>query len=110
MTTKGEKREKYSAHIESTKISKMTRAHDVFRASSCASRLAVISKPLLIKRKSLLLYYYYYDYTTTTIIATAITTTITTTTTTITTIAITITTITYRYLYIYNCVVWSGTL
>jgi len=69
---------------------------------------------LLIKRKLLryiyyyyyhyccYYYYYYYYYSITTIAITTITTTTTTITTTI--IAI------YRYLYIYNCVVWSGTL
>lgn len=70
---------------------------------------------LLIKRK--LLRYIYITIITTT--AATTTTIITITTITITTITMTTTTTTtitttiiaiYRYLYIYNCVVWSGTL
>lgn len=81
--------------------------------NSVVGRLAVISKSLLIKQKLLR----YTTITTTTATTTTITittittTTITTTIATTTTTTITITIITtYRYLYIYNCVVWSGTL
>jgi len=77
------------------------------RFNSAAGRLAVILKTFINYKWKLL-----WCTTITTAIATITTiiTTATTTTITITT-ATTITIITiYRYLYIYNCVVWSGTL
>lgn len=82
------------------------------RFNAAAGRLAVISKTFINYKWKLLRCT---TITTTTATATTTTTTITmtTATTTITiTTATTITTIitTYRYLYIYNCVVWSGTL
>jgi len=83
------------------------------RFNSVAGRLAVISKTFINYKWKLLRYT---TITTTTATATTTTTIITMTTATTTTITITtattITTIitTYRYLYIYNCVVWSGTL
>jgi len=76
------------------------------RFNSAAGRLAVISKTFINYKWKLLR-----CTTITTTTATATTTIITMTTATTITIITATTIITiYRYLYIYNCVVWSGTL